>query len=91
MSYLNAYLTGNILLAAEKFAKEAQAVDVAKRELDFAYFDWKLKNNVQDFVERGSVTWKAMLLGTEVYYRALQNAKSRERRARQKLIKAIKG
>lgn len=42
--------------AAQTFAVAAEAVEVAQSELDAAYWTWKQKNRVQDFVERGSVT-----------------------------------
>lgn len=76
---------------AQKFAVAAQAVRVAESELDAAYWTWKQQNRITDFVERGSVTWKAMMLGTATYYQALQNAKSRKRRAEAKLVRVMGG
>ncbi|GEM_PF-6141783 len=80
-----------VCIEAKTFAAAAQAVRVAESELDYAYDTWKHQNRITDFVERGSVTWKAMMLGTEVYYRALVNAKARKRRAEKKLIAAVGG
>lgn len=75
---------------AKKFADAAQAVRVAESELDAAYDTWRHQNRCEGvFIERGSVTWRAMMLGTESYYRVLTNAKARKRRAEQKLIAAM--
>lgn len=76
---------------AKAFAAAAEAVKTAESELDHAYTSWKHRNHVTDFVERGSVTWKSMMLGTATYYQALQNAKARKRRAEKKLIAAVGG
>lgn len=76
---------------AKAYAAAVHATQIAQRELEQAYVTWKQLNRVEDFVERGSVTWKAMMLGTEVYYRALVNAKARQRRAQQKLLKVLEG
>lgn len=81
----------NTHTAAQAFAAAAEAVKTAESELDYAYDTWKRQNRVHDFVERGSVTWKSMMLGTEIYYRALVNAKARKRRAEKKLIAAVVG
>lgn len=76
---------------AKAFAAAAEAVKTAESELDYAYDTWKRQNRVHDFVERGSVTWKSMMLGTEIYYRALTNAKARKRRAEAKLVRVMRG
>lgn len=73
------------------FAAAAEATRIAKHELDASYLSWKLNNRVHEFVEVDSYTWRSMMLGTDVYYRALQNAKARERRAKAALIKAVEG
>lgn len=78
-----------VCIAAKTFAAAAEAVQVAQSELDYAYTTWKHQNRVTDFVERGTATWKAMMLGTEPYYRNLLNAKARKRRAEKKLIAAV--
>lgn len=76
---------------AKAFADASNAVRVATAELDHAYTSWKHRNHVIDFVERGSATWKAMMLGTATYYQALQNAKARKRRAEAKLVRVMRG
>lgn len=71
------------------YAAAVEATQIAQYELDASYLSWKLNNRVHAFIERGSYVWKAMLLGTDIYYRALRNAKARERRAKLALLKAV--
>lgn len=75
---------------AKKFADAAQAVRVAESELDAAYTTWRHQNRCEGvFIERRSVLWNQMMMGTAEFYRVLTNAKARKRRAEQKLIAAM--
>ena len=74
----------------------AYAVAVAdtkrRREaLDDAYTAWRYANEEHDFIERRSPEWDAMMLATAEEYRQLRNAKSREYRAKEKLLRFVKG
>ena len=71
------------------YSAAVEATRIAQYELDSAYVSWKLRNRVHAFIERDSYVWKAMLLGTDMYYRALRNAKARERRAKLALLKSV--
>lgn len=71
------------------YAAAVEATQIAQYELDASYLSWKLNNRVHEFVERDSYVWKAMMLGTDVYYRHLRRAKARERRAKLALLKAV--
>ena len=80
-----------VLVNAKALAYSAavEATQLAKYELDSAYVSWKLRNRVHELVECGSYVWRSMMLGTDIYYRTLQNAKARERRAKAALLKAV--
>lgn len=76
-----------IAQAALEFAAAAQARKQAEETLDNAYRAWKRQNEISVHIERGSEIWDAMLAATQHEYRALRNAKARERRRRDGLVK----
>ena len=79
-----------VCIASKVFTEAAKAVQSAQSELDYAYGAWRHQTRCEHvFTERGSVLWNQMMLGTKPYYRALQNAKGRKRRAEKKLIAAM--
>ena len=81
-----------VCIASKVFTEAAKAVQIAQSELDYAYGTWRHQNRCEGvFIERGSVLWNQMMMGTAEFYRVLVNAKSRKRRAEQKLIAAVEG
>lgn len=76
-----------IAQAAVKLAQAAADVVQRKEQLTGAYFDWRKSNNKFGIhFARGDENWNAMMVATDDDYRALQNAKGRERRAKAKLL-----
>ena len=72
----------------------ALAVADTKRRreaLGAAYTAWSQASEVHYFIERSSPQWDAMMRATAEEYRQLRNAKGREYRAKEKLLRFVKG
>ncbi|MDR3005229.1 MAG: hypothetical protein LBV14_13465 [Acidovorax sp.] len=76
----------NLGLLALDFARAAKGAKHCQTVLDCAYDDWRENTGNHEFIERGSKKWNAMMEATKPEYRDLQSAKSRERRAKAKLL-----
>ena len=74
---------------AKTFAAAAESVKLAKADLDAVYGFWKKGSGIEHFIEKDSAEWVQMMIATKPFYRALVNAKARERRAKQKLLEAV--
>lgn len=61
----------------------------AKYRLEEAYSAWKSANHITERIERDSLLWAAMMDGTAIEYRALEEAKRQERNAQARLARAI--
>ena len=79
----------NLFALAQAAIHYAQAVaDTAhcKDALKGGYLAWRTEADNHEYIKRGSVEWAAMMAATAEEYRQLRNAKSRVRRAQQKLL-----
>jgi hypothetical protein len=73
--------------AAIKFAQAATDTTQHRKRLDSAYFDWrKDSGNLGTHIVRNDPDWLLMMQATADQYRQLRNAKSREYRAKAKLL-----
>jgi hypothetical protein len=61
----------------------------AKYSLERAYSAWKSNNEVFHHIERDSPEWNAIMEGTAVEYRVLEEAKRQERNIQAQLKRAI--
>jgi hypothetical protein len=57
-----------------------------KEALQTSYQAWRCKTQNFEYIQRHSTEWKEMLLATASEYQQLRNAKSREWRAKKKLL-----
>ncbi|MEG0052866.1 MAG: hypothetical protein RR928_16295 [Comamonas sp.] len=89
MPHIDALITA--YTRAKAFAAAAESVELAKLDLDDAYRQWKRRNGINFTIAKGGASWNAMMLATAPSYRALTNAKARERRAKKKLLQAVEG
>ncbi len=83
----------NLFALAQAAIQYAQAVaDTAhcKDMLKAGYLAWRTDSENLEYIKRASVEWNAMMAATAEEYRQLRNAKSRERRAQQKLLALAK-
>ena len=81
-----------LLAIAQAAVNYAQAVaDTAhcKDVLKAGYHAWRIEADNREYIKRASVEWNAMMAATAEEYRHLRNAKSRERRAQQKLLALV--
>ena len=82
----------NLLAIAQATVSYAQAVSDTqhcKDVLKGGYHAWRTEADNHEYIKRGSVEWAAMMDATAEEYRQLRNAKSRERRAQQKLLALV--
>jgi hypothetical protein len=76
--------------AAIKFAQAATDTTQHRKRLDSAYFDWrKDSGNLGTHIVRNDPDWLLMMQATADQYRLLRNAKSREYRAKAKLLALV--
>ncbi len=76
--------------AAIKFAQAATNTTQHRKRLDSAYFDWrKDSGNLGTHIVRNDPDWLLMMQATADQYRQLRNAKSREYRAKAKLLALV--
>jgi hypothetical protein len=76
--------------AAIKFAQAANNTTQHRKRLDSAYFDWrKDSGNLGTPIVRNDPDWLLMMQATADQYRQLRNAKSREYRAKAKLLALV--
>lgn len=71
------------------YAAAVESVKLAKADLDAVYGFWKVGSGIDYFIEKDSAEWDEMMLDTKPFYRALVNAKARERRAKLALLKSV--
>jgi hypothetical protein len=73
--------------AAIKFAQAATDTTQHRKRLDSAYHAWRESTgNSGIHIERNDANWELMMQATADQYRELRNAKSREYRAKAKLL-----
>lgn len=77
--------------AGREFAAAVRAREQADEALDAAYRAWKRDNEITVHIERGSEAWDAMMEATQHQYVARRNARRRESRRREKLVKIAEG
>ena len=80
----------NLAHTAIKFAQAATDTTQHRKRLDSAYFDWrKDSGNLGTHIVRNDPDWLLMMQATADQYRLLRNAKSREYRAKAKLLALV--
>ena len=76
--------------AAIGFTKAVADTAHCKDALKAGYHAWRVENRNFDDIERRSPEWDSMMAATADEYRELQNAKSRERKAKYRLLAMAK-
>lgn len=72
--------------AALRYAQTVANTLRCKDTLRAAYGAWRIQTQTFEYIPRRSDAWNAMMLATTSEYQKLRNAKSREWRAKQKLL-----
>ena len=73
--------------AAIKFAHASADTAAHREQLTNAYFDWREQSGtLGTHITRGDENWVEMMTATNEEFRLWTNAKSREHRAKKKLI-----
>ena len=83
----------NLLALAQAGIHYAQAVAntaQCKDTLHAGYHAWRIQTQTFEYIPRHSDAWNAMMLATAGEYQKWRNAKSREWRAKQKLLALAK-
>lgn len=78
----------DIGLLALGYAKAADEVAHCKRVLQGGYLAWRDTTDCHEYIEKNSAPWVEMMTATAGEYQGLTAAKSRERRAKAKLLRA---
>ena len=76
--------------AAIHYAQAVANTAQCKDTLHAGYHAWRIQTQTFEYIPRHSDAWNAMMLATAGEYQKWRNAKSREWRAKQKLLALAK-
>lgn len=76
--------------AAIHYAQAVANTAQCKDTLHAGYLAWRIQTQTFEYIPRHSDAWNAMMLATAGEYQKWRNAKSREWRAKQKLLALAK-